>query len=73
MNTITLYTGGGVSLSPQAAEDRRVSDYVRLVADEDRGITDGTHVVTCIDVLAVDVGAWTDCDAPPEEPEEVPT
>lgn len=73
MNTITLYTGGGVSLSPQTAEGRRVSGYVRLVADGGRGITDGTAVATCIDVLAADVGAWTDCDAPSEEPEEVPT
>ena len=70
MTAMTLYTGGGVSLSPQNAEGRRVSDYVRLVADEGMGITDGNTVTTCVDVLADNVGLWSDCPAPPEPAED---
>lgn len=75
MTIITLYTGGGASLSPQFAEGRTISDYVRLAADEGMGITDGKIVTTCIDALAVDVGKWSDCPAPPdtEEDEEATT
>ena len=70
MKRITLYTGGGVSLSPVNAEGRRVSEYVRLIAEEGMGITDGSIVTTCIDTKTPE--AWTDCPAPPE-PEEAPT
>lgn len=73
MTQIALYTGNGVSLSPQNAEGRRVSDYVRLVADEGMGITDGNIVTTCVDVLADNVGLWSDCELPPEEYDEEAT
>lgn len=68
MKRITLYTGGGVSLSPIFAEGRRVSEYVRLVADDGMGITDGTTVTTCIDTRAPE--AWYDCAAPVDPVEE---
>lgn len=52
MTRITLYTGGGVSLSPQPGEGRSVSTYVRLLADDGMGITNGVRVTTAIDVPA---------------------
>lgn len=64
MKIHTLYTGGGVSLSTVFAEGRRVSAYVRLVADEGMGITDGVTVTACIDTKTPE--AWTDCELPPE-------
>ena len=61
--TITpLYTGNGVSLSPQNADGRVLSDYVRIVADTDKAITNGTITTTCIDVPKADVDSWTDCN-----------
>lgn len=70
MTKMTLYTGGGVSYSPEYAEGRTVSDYVRLVADDGMGITDGIVTVTVIDTNEPE--QWTDC-ALPEEPEEETT
>lgn len=61
----TLYTGNGVSLSPQNAEGRTVSSYVRLVADDGRAITDGNIVTTCVDVIVDNVGLWSDCELLP--------
>lgn len=67
MTQMTLYTGAGASLSPVNAEGRTVSDYVRLIAEEGMGITDGETVTTCIDTLTPEL--WSDC-ALPEEPED---
>jgi hypothetical protein len=66
MTKMTLYTGRGVSYSPEYADGRTESDYVRLVADEGMGITDGVIVATVIDTN--DPVRWTDCELP-EEPE----
>ena len=64
-----LYSGNGVSLSPKFEEGRTISDYVRLVADEDMAITNGERIATCVDVLNTEVGNWTDCELPPLEEE----
>lgn len=64
-----LYTGNGVSLSPIDAEGRKLSAYVRLVAEDGMAITNGSTVATCADVLATDAPNWTDCEAPAEEDE----
>lgn len=69
MITMKLYTGGGVSLSPVNADGRKLSQYVRLVAEEGRAITDGITVTTCADVPAAETGNWTDCEAPAAEDE----
>lgn len=69
----TLYTGGGVSLSPMFAEGRTESKYVRLIADDGMAITNGTTVTTCVDVLAENVENWTDCDLPTDEETEEAT
>ncbi len=62
----TLYTGNGVSLSPMYAEGRTESKYVRLIADEEKAITNGVTVTTCVDVLKADASNWTDCELPPD-------
>lgn len=67
MTRITLYTGNGVSLSPQNADGRQMSDYVRLIADEGKGITDGKTTTTCVDVFAENVGLWSDCELPEDD------
>lgn len=64
MIRIPLYTGGGVSLSPQNGEGRRVSEYMRLVADEGKGITNGTIITICADVRQDMTDNWTDCELP---------
>lgn len=64
MTTITLYTGGGISLSPVYSDGRMISAYVRLVADEGKAVTDGDVTTDCIDILATDVPNWTEIDAP---------
>ena len=67
MITMKLYTGSGVSLSPVNAQGRKLSQYVRLVAEEGMAITNGVAVSTCADVPAAETGNWTDCEAPFEE------
>lgn len=69
MITKKLYTGNGVSLSPIEAEGRKLSAYVRLVAEDGMAITNGSTVTTCADVLATDVPKWSDCEAPADEDE----
>lgn len=66
-----LYTGNGVSLSPKFEDGRTLSDYVRLVADEEKAITNGERIAICVDVLITDVDLWSDCELPMEDLEEV--
>lgn len=69
MTELKLYTGGGVSMSPMDGEGRKLSAYVRLVAEDGMAITNGKTVTTCADVLATDAPNWTDCEAPADEDE----
>lgn len=62
-----LYIGNGVSLSPMYAEGRTESEYVRLIADEGKAITNGVTVTACVDVLRTDADNWTDCELPSED------
>lgn len=39
-------------------------DYIRLTADEDKVLTDGTNEWNCVDVLPADVDKWNEKDAP---------
>lgn len=68
MTVLKLYTGRGVSYSTEYAEGRVESDFVRLVADEGMGITDGVIAATVVDTN--DPERWTDCELP-DEPEDV--
>ena len=73
MKIVKLYTGGGVSYSPLYADGRTESDFVRLVADDGMGITDGIVVTTVIDTN--DPERWADCAAPvdPDPQDEATT
>lgn len=71
MKQVILYTGNGVSLSPIFAEGRKESHYVRLIADDGMGITDGTTITVCVDVLKSDADKWTDCEMPEEAADSV--
>lgn len=71
MTQITLYTGGGVSLSPQYAEGRTESDYIRLVADDGMMLEKGSFTTLCIDVLKTDAPNWNEVlYVEPDEPAE---
>ena len=73
MTQITLYTGGGVSLSPVYEEGRTQSAYVCLQADDGKALQNGEIITTCINVLATDVSNWTEIDEPePPEPDPEP-
>ena len=65
MKIMKLYTGGGVSLSPQDGEGRHLSDHVRLVSDEGMAITDGETVTVCVDTRHPE--KWADCELPEME------
>jgi hypothetical protein len=67
MKQVILYTGNGVSLSPVFAEGRTKSKYIRLVAEEEKAITNGVVTTICVDVLETDIDKWTDCALPEEE------
>jgi hypothetical protein len=45
------------------------------VPDEGKWLTNGTDMVSAIDIVAADAGLWTEVDAPPEpqDPEAVIT
>ena len=64
MKQIELYTGGGVTLSPDPGNGRRLSPYVRLEAENGKGITNGDRITECVAVKATDVDMWSDCDMP---------
>ena len=64
MRQTILYTGAGISLSTEAGVGRRVSEYVRLDAEDGMGITDGTRVNTSVHVKKEEAAKWRDCDAP---------
>lgn len=70
MQTKTIYrytaTDGkqGVDTPFQIQGASDYTERLRLIADDGKGITDGTQVVTCIDIDASDKVKWTDCEAP---------
>ena len=72
MRIVTLYTGGGVSLSPTQREGSVEADYVRLVAEDGYAIINGEYVDDVIDVRKSDVQNWHDCEKPPTPPEPEP-
>ena len=45
-------------------------DYIRIIADEGKAITDGTSKYNCVDVLSGDVSKWIEIDAPIVDDEE---
>lgn len=69
MQTITLYryirTDGGVSTSPVKPNITEYTIEYRLIADEDKALTDGTITARCMDVESSD--GWTEIEAPEDE------
>ena len=65
MTKITLYTGGGVSLSPVYAEGRIESAYVRLVSDDGKALQKGDVIAFVVDAPISDADSWTEIDEPP--------
>lgn len=67
MKQVSLYSGGGVSLSPVYAEERSESNYVRLIADDGMMLVKGEQSAVCVDVLETDVADWSETEyAEPE-------
>ena len=67
MQTIQLYNfnrpDGGTTITPvQPSEAGFRTDYVRLVADDGKIITDGEIVACCVDVHTDDAGRWTETE-----------
>ena len=69
MKQVTLYTGNGVTLSPVYVDGRKESNYIRLISEDGKAITNGTVVTFCVDVPKEEGSKWADCELPPEEPE----
>lgn len=64
MERVILYTDGN-SLSPTEHDGWKPADFVRLIADEGKAITDGIDIINCIDTNRPE--NWSDCDLPEEE------
>lgn len=62
MTRITLYTGGGVSFSPQYAEGRVESSYIRLVADEGKILINNDRMAICVDIPRSEASNWSEVD-----------
>ncbi len=71
MKTLTLYTGGGVSISPSSGDGRTKSAYVRLVAEDGKILQNGEIAAFCIDVLAENADVWTEVDYIETEEDEL--
>lgn len=73
MHTIMLYKyfreDGGITVSPQKPDGDYV-ELVRLIADENKLLTNGDIETTCIDVSSAD--GWWEIDAPIEEGDKTP-
>ena len=72
MQIIQLYryarNGGGITVSPVKPDGEDYAMRYRLIADEEKAITNGTIVTTCIDVESAD--SWTEIAAPQGEDAE---
>lgn len=71
MTQLTLYKGEGISLSPQYAEGRVPSDYIRIIADEGKALSDGERITDCVDIKLSELNKWYEIETPQEE-EEIP-
>lgn len=58
------YTGrNGIITSLVHLDDIKYYPMYRLIADEDKILTDGELKVKSIDIFAEDLGKWTEIDA----------
>jgi hypothetical protein len=63
---IYFYEGenGGAIQSPVKIAGANYTPMYRLIADDGKAITDGTQVLSVIDIQTNDKDKWTDCDVP---------
>lgn len=68
MQTVALYKyereNGGLTVSPIKPDNITYTIGYRLLADEDKAITNGTTITTCADVDSAE--GWSDCELPEE-------
>ena len=70
MTTMPLYTGGGVSLSPNDGPGRVLSRYVRIIADDGKVLAKDDVIAYCLDILPEDIPGWEEIDEPAPDPDE---
>ena len=57
------YVGrNGIITSLVHLDDAKYYPMYRLIAEEDKVLTDGEQVVSSIDIFAEDLGKWTEID-----------
>lgn len=62
-NIVYRYLGrNGIITSPILLEGNAPIEMYRLIADENKALTNGEIVVKMIDVFAEDLGKWTEID-----------
>ena len=65
MKSINLYryeTGNGVIITPNAKNETDISSRMRLVADENKALTNGKTITLVVDVLLEDIKNWYEID-----------
>ena len=65
MKSINLYryeTGNGVIITPNEKNETDISSRMRLVADENKALTNGKTITLVIDVLLEDIKNWYEID-----------
>ena len=62
-NTIYRYLGrNGIITSPILLEGNAPIKMYRLIADEDKALTDGEIVIKMVDIFSEDLGKWIEID-----------
>lgn len=62
-----LYKTNSIYLTEYNSEGRTKTNYIRLIAEDGKAITDGETVTNTVDVLATDIDNWHDCEMEVEE------
>ena len=65
MKNINLYryeTGNGVIITPNAKNETDIPSRMRLVADENKALTNGETITLVVDVLLEDIKNWYEID-----------
>ena len=69
MTILPLYTGGGISLSPENGPGRVLSRYVRAIADDGKMLSKDDVIAYCVDILPEEVPDWAEIDEQEPGPE----
>ena len=75
MQQIELYRyveeDGSITVTPIKRSDTDTVHKIRLVADEEKALTDGENIASVVDVSIGKVEKWTEIDAPIESEGEL--